>query len=147
MLLLCRDQAVQRLSAAVKNEHLKTAVADFERHIRVEKNLSIHTVRNYIADIRQFEKFAKGKNIEGLEKIDQDIVRSYLAWLYRSKVKKTTISRKLASLRAFFKFLLREGKIRVNPAEAIQGPKTEKYLPVFFSSPPPDKTTPLIHYW
>lgn len=121
------------MTVAVKERSMEQAVVNFERHIAVEKNLSAHTVRNYIADIRQFGAFLKERSKETVTEIDQDDIRSYLARLYRSKVKKATISRKLASVRAFFKFLLREGKIRENPAETLQGPKPEKYLPAFLS--------------
>jgi len=118
---------------AVKERLMEQTVAEFERHIAVEKNLSPHTVRNYISDIQQFGEFLKEGNIGTFTTINQDDIRSYLARLYRRKVKKTTISRKLASVKTFFKFLLREGKIHSNPAEALQGPKSEKYLPAFLS--------------
>jgi len=61
------------------------------------------------------------------------VVRTFLASLYRGKTKKVTISRKVASLRAFFTFLLREGVVRYNPAQMVQAPKTDKYLPSFLS--------------
>jgi len=53
--------------------------------------------------------------------------------LHRQKVKKVTINRKISSLRAFYKYLLRNGKIKKNPVSMIQSPKTEKYMPTFLS--------------
>ncbi len=116
------------------------AIRDFENHIVMERNLSPHTRRNYINDIRQFQEFLSENNMF-IEKgnsgphipIDHMTLRAFLAFLYRQKVKRVTISRKIASLRAFFKYLLREGRVPYNPADMIQAPKVEKYLPTFLS--------------
>ncbi|MCK9275357.1 MAG: tyrosine recombinase XerC [Syntrophales bacterium] len=112
---------------------MEWAVDAFERHIAIEKSLSVHTVRSYISDIREFRKFLEERKCAEPDEVDQYLIRFYLARLYKSSNKKTTISRKLASLRAFFKFLLREGKIRVNPVEMMKGPRLEQYLPTFLS--------------
>ena len=116
------------------------AIRDFQAHIEVERNLSPHTRRSYISDIRQFQEFLfennstveKGSADSNIQ-LDHMVLRAFLAFLYRKKVKKVTISRKIASLRAFFKYLLREGRVPYNPADMIQAPKVEKYLPAFLS--------------
>ena len=159
LLLPCGDPALFRLarhssqtsiegwiSAIAHGNHqeeqrfVDQAVRDFEAYIEMERNLSPHTRRNYIADIRQFQEFLSENNISINKesddrhiRIDHMILRSFLAFLYKQKVKKVTISRKIASLRAFFKYLLREGRIPYNPADMIQSPKIEKYLPAFLS--------------
>jgi integrase/recombinase XerC len=61
------------------------------------------------------------------------LIRSYLRALYLRKVKKATIARKLAAVRSFFKYLLREGRIKANPAELVKAPSPEKHIPVFLS--------------
>ena len=61
------------------------------------------------------------------------LIRSFLASLYREKLRKVTISRKVAALRSFYRYLLREGKVRFNPAELLQLPRCEKYIPVVLS--------------
>ncbi len=61
------------------------------------------------------------------------VIRSFLASLYREKLRKVTISRKVAALRSFYRYLLREGKVRFNPAELMQLPRCEKYIPVVLS--------------
>ena len=61
------------------------------------------------------------------------VIRSFLASLYREKLRKVTISRKVAALRSFYRYLLREGKVRFNPAELVQLPRCEKYIPVVLS--------------
>ena len=115
------------------------ALAAFERHLRVERNLSPQTIRAYMADLGQFRGFLvqgpAGRQGGGdlLERADSLALRSYLADLYRRKLRKTSIGRKLAALKTFYAFLLREGRIRTSPAELIQAPKAEKYVPKVLS--------------
>lgn len=115
---------------------LNQAIADFGRHIRIEKNLSPHTVAAYLKDLEQFQQFllTAEPGVER-EEVSEDIVliRSFLVSLYRRKMKKVSVSRKIASLRAFYNFLLREGKVNINPAELLQLPRCEKYIPTVLS--------------
>lgn len=118
---------------------MEKAIRDFETHMKVVRNLSPHTMRNYLSDLRQFKEFLIDKNIlkgegeEALAGIDHMVIRAFLGSLYRRKIKKVTISRKVAALRAFFKYLQRTGKVRNNPAEMMQMPRADKYLPTFLS--------------
>lgn len=119
---------------------MENATRAFGAHIEIERNFSPHTKRSYLSDLRQFQDFLSENNISAKEDgddrvihIDQTTIRAFLAFLYRKKIKKVTISRKISSLRAFFKYLLREGRVKNNPAEMIQTPKVEKYLPTFLS--------------
>jgi integrase/recombinase XerC len=110
----------------------------FERHLRVERNLSAHTVRAYLADLAQFRRYlekASPDRREGdlLERADVLALRGYLADLYRRRLRKASIGRKLASLKTFYAFLLRRGRIRSNPAELLQAPKAEKHVPKVLS--------------
>lgn len=109
---------------------MEKAIRDFENHMEVVRNLSPHTRRNYSADLRQFREFLKSTGKDGID-IDHMVIRAFLGSLYRRKVKKVTISRKIAALRAFFKYLLREGRVKNNPAEMVQAPQADKYLPTF----------------
>ena len=65
--------------------------------------------------------------------VQTETMRAYLAYLYGRKLKKVSINRKISSLRAFYKYLLREGIIKRNPAQSVQTPKMEKYMPTFLS--------------
>jgi len=118
-------------------ELLKKAVEDFGRHIKIERNLSGHTVEAYVTDLRQFQEFiARSDNAAAQKKEIPDdplLIRSFLVWLYRVKMSKTSVSRKIASLRSFYRYLLKEGKIGLNPAELVQLPRTEKYIPSVLS--------------
>ncbi|MBE9546060.1 MAG: tyrosine recombinase XerC [Proteobacteria bacterium] len=109
---------------------MEKAIRDFENHMEFVRNLSPHTRRNYSADLRQFREFLKSTGKDGID-IDHMVIRAFLGSLYRRKVKKITISRKIAALRAFFKYLLREGRVKNNPAEMVQAPQADKYLPAF----------------
>jgi integrase/recombinase XerC len=112
-------------------------IGDFQTHLTVERNVSSHTCRAYIDDIKEFNRFLQEneyiRNGSGLAGIELETVRAYLAYLFRQQIKKVTINRKLSSLRAFYKYLIRSGKVKNNPAEMIQSSKTEKYIPTFLS--------------
>jgi integrase/recombinase XerC len=115
---------------------LDEAISDFARHMRIERNLSPHTWKSYLADLGQFRVFLERRTSPArAEEVPADpmVIRSFLASLYRQKLSKATISRKVASLRSFYRYLLREGKASFNPAELVQLPRCEKYIPVVLS--------------
>lgn len=111
------------------------AVRDFRRYLEVEKNSSPHTVRNYLSDLSAFDAFLGSKHASRLLDSDPLKVRAYLASLQRDGVKRSTVARKLAVLRSFFDFLIREERISVNPARIVTTPKQERRLPHFLSHP------------
>lgn len=112
-------------------------IRDFQTYLEVERNVSAHTGTAYIGDVQEFAGFLVDHHF--IEKTDEiiaiepEIIRQYLSHLYRQKVKKVTVNRKISSLRAFYKYVLRTGVIRKNPAEMVQTLKTEKYMPTFLS--------------
>jgi integrase/recombinase XerC len=112
---------------------LDSLLEAFERYMSVEKNLSPHTQRNYSRDLRHFGEFLKQQHPGlGVKTIESAVIRAYLGTLYK-KNKKSSIARKLASLRTFFKFLLRRGILDSNPAAAVATPRLEKHMPGFLS--------------
>ena len=121
-------------------------IQDFQIYLEVERNVSAHTRTAYIADIQEFACFLHNNNfIKRQDEIfdaEPENIREFLSYLYRQKVKKVTVNRKLSSLRAFYKYVLRTGKIKNNPAEMIQTLKTEKYMPNFLSV---DETLQLLN--
>jgi integrase/recombinase XerC len=112
-------------------------IQDFQIYLEVERNVTAHTRVAYIADIQEFVRFLHNnnfiKNQDEIINVEPENIREYLSYLYRQKVKKVTVNRKVSSLRAFYKYVLRTGKIKNNPAEMIQTLKTEKYMPTFLS--------------
>jgi integrase/recombinase XerC len=112
-------------------------IDDFQTYLRVERNVSEHTCRAYIDDVGEFIKFLKKNDFindqDGLFGIEAETVRAYLGFLFRQKIKKVTVNRKISSLRAFYKYLVRSGKTKNNPAEPVRTSKTEKYIPIFLS--------------
>lgn len=113
------------------NEH----VEQFLQHLRYERNLSPHTLRNYASDLEQFRAhlFAVEKREDfPIDAIDRLTIREWMASLHGDH-KKTSVARKLASLRTFFQFLVREGKLESNPAKQVATPKIERKLPTHLS--------------
>ncbi len=119
---------------------MEKEIENFGIYMEIERNFSPHTKRNYLADVRQFKSFLDAQAISLTHNdkneeiaIDYMVIRAFLGSLYRERIKKVTIARKVTALRTFFEYLQREGKIKVNPARMVQAPKSEKYIPVFLS--------------
>jgi integrase/recombinase XerC len=113
-------------------------VEDFLNFLTTEKGASEHTTKNYGIDLREFMKFIAEKELPSLTYLD---IRSFLAFLKTREYSKNSISRKLACLRSFFKYLVRENVLAQNPAAGIATPKKEKRLPSFMN---PDEITKLL---
>ena len=128
-------------------------LTQFLEHLRYERNVSEHTLRNYASDLEQFlDYLAPAENKTGdqkpakhpaaqkkkrrepdLNQIDHITIREWLSSLHTAQKKKTSIARKLAALRTFFQFLVREGVLEQNPAKLVATPRLEKKLPVHLS--------------
>jgi integrase/recombinase XerC len=113
---------------------------EFLEHLRYERNVSEHTCRNYQSDLQQFLDYLApanpktGKRVEPpLTEIDHITIREWLATLHSGQKKKSSIARKLAALRTFFQFLVREGSLEQNPAKMVSTPRQEKKLPKHLS--------------
>jgi len=111
----------------------------FSDYLKYQRNASEHTLRNYISDLDQFYDYLCPRTAEGartalnISEIDHITIREYMATLYQAKRKKTSISRKLATLRTFFRFLCREQVLEMNPARLVSSPRLEKRLPKVIS--------------
>ena len=117
---------------------LERDIVQFEQHLRSERGLSSHTLRNYGMDIRQFARFLTNqastpahasvawRNVEPVE------VRAFLASGH-GRLSPATLSRKLSALRTFFKYLLREGRVERNPAQHVERMKQPRMHPDFLS--------------
>lgn len=119
---------------------IEQLLTQFHDHLRYERNVSEHTLRNYASDLQQFYDFlapaeaTTGKRNEpDLAQIDHLTIREWLATLHSAQKKKASVARKLAALRTFFQFLVREGVVEMNPAKLVSTPRLEKKLPVHLS--------------
>jgi len=115
-------------------------LTQFLDHLRYERNVSAHTLRNYASDLEQFldhiapADVKSGKRAEpDIKQIDHITIREWLSALHSDQKKKTSIARKLAALRTFFQFLVRESVLEMNPAKLVATPRKEKKLPVHLS--------------
>jgi integrase/recombinase XerC len=129
-------------------------IAEFIAYLEVERNLSPATVEAYEGDLRNFLGFAAATGPAGPGgdvdpgRVDRKLVRRYLAQVGKGH-KPATVERAAASLRAFFRFLMREGAVEMNPASLVRTPKKEKRLPGavpiddvlrLLDAPPDDRT-------
>lgn len=111
--------------------NFKSYCNDFIEYLQIEKNASPYTIQFYHQDLENFSSFLKQEGVTDLGQIEYRLVRIYLTKLYDSKLSRRTASRKLSSLRSFFKFLEREGRVNQNPFVHVLLPKTDKPLPTF----------------
>ncbi len=99
----------------------------FLDYLRAEKNYSPHTIAGYCHDLERFYRLLDGRP---LREVSKDVVRSYLAAMNAEGLSKRTISRRMAALRTYFRFLVREEVLEKNPLAAVRNPKLEKKLPI-----------------
>jgi len=110
------------------------AIRTFVTYLDLERGASCETIRSYHSDLRQFVRFLKtlGSTHDVVPEphlITSVIIRNFLGWLDRQQRKKSSLARKLATLRSFFRFLLQEGWVHTNPAAQVRSPQLGKHLP------------------
>jgi integrase/recombinase XerC len=110
-------------------------IQQFIQYLSLEKNASPHTCRCYRKDLEGFEDFLRSSGmylnpagVVEIKGVDRLAIRKYMSFLHR-KNKKSSIARKISTLRSFFKYLIREQVISSNPAKSVSTPKVEKTLP------------------
>jgi integrase/recombinase XerC len=116
---------------------MRTSVARFLKFLAVERNASAYTVKSYREDLTALTDYlseANGGHPPSPGNITVLDLRGYVAALHESGYAKTTIARHLASLRSFFRFGLREGWAKTNPAKPLRNPRKGRTLPHFLSS-------------
>jgi len=105
---------------------MQSYVNKYLAHIEHNRNFSSQTLRAYRNDLYQYLSFLTGEGCHDLESVTRLLLRSFLAFLKKRNYSKTTIARKLVSIRSLYKFLYREGVVKGNPVENIRTPKLEK---------------------
>src|SRR5438874_7433823 len=140
---------VTSTQSATQPKRFTPLVQQFLDYLRLEKHFSDYTVKSYGADLIQFGQFLAGEigqhnaeppmNVvipdspasldEKQCKCEPLQIREFLAYLYGQNYTKSTTARKLATLRSFYKFLIRKGSVQASPLAQIRTPKQEKRLP------------------
>jgi integrase/recombinase XerC len=115
---------------------MKTAIDKFLEYLRAVKNSSPHTITNYGKDLDQFVAYLSPPGLEppALTAVTHNIIREFVGHLHDHHLQKSSIARKLAALRSFFKYCVREGELKENPARLVPTPKLPKRIPAVLSA-------------
>ncbi|MBC7335144.1 MAG: site-specific integrase, partial [Clostridia bacterium] len=103
---------------------------DFLSYLRLERGAAGSTISAYGRDIADFLNFCAGRAVKAKE-VDAWLIRAYLAGLSRKGLRRTTVARKIAALRSFYRYLRRRGEVAANPFSLVCAPRPEKHLPLF----------------
>jgi integrase/recombinase XerC len=123
-------------SAARARHKMKTAIGKYLEYLSAVKNSSPHTISNYGKDLGQFLAYLSPPGLEppALTAITHNTIREFVGYLYDHRLQKSSIARKLAALRSFFKYCVREGRLQENPARLVPTPKLPKRIPSVLSA-------------
>ena len=115
---------------------MKTAIGKFLEYLRAVKNSSPHTISNYGKDLGQFIAYLSPPGLEppALTAVTHNTIREFVGYLHDQHLQKSSIARKLAALRSFFKYCVREGRLQENPARLVPTPKLPKRIPSVLSA-------------
>ena len=120
---------------------MKNPVGEFLRYLDHERGVSHHTLRSYAADLAEFEAFLAREKLGGLARADARAIRGWLASLHERKLARSSVARKLASVRSCLKYLARRGVVELNAARQVRSPKLPQRLPSFL---PKDESKNLL---
>src|SRR5262249_614425 len=115
---------------------MKLEIEEYLRYLQSVRNSSPHTILNYGKDLAQFVAYLSppGAQSPSLREITHIIIREYVGHLHDQGLEKSSIARKLAALRSFFKYCVREGKLEESPARLVPTPKLPKRVPSVLSA-------------
>lgn len=109
---------------------MEAKISEFLDYIIKQKNYSLNTAKNYEIDILEFKDYLNKEMINYLD-VDYEFIKGYLMALYKRKLSRNTVARKLSSLRSFYKYLFNNDLIKTNPFKYVGTPKKEKRLPKY----------------
>ncbi|MFP4071147.1 MAG: tyrosine recombinase XerC, partial [Desulfovibrionales bacterium] len=110
-------------------ENPSEEVQVFLAYLDVEKGYSPATLGAYGTDLVQFQSYCAGRKVLRLGDVNRNHIRGFVAWLHGRKVSKSSMARKLSSLRSFFRFCIRKGWIERDPCAGVHNPKQDKRHP------------------
>jgi len=111
---------------------MKKELGEFLEYLKHEKGASAHTLDGYRIDLTQLADHLAGRKIR-LTEVDNIVLRGFLVELYRNKLTKSSVARKLAAIRSFFEFGMKRKWMSANPAKALATPRIERRVPAFLS--------------
>ncbi|KGP92849.1 recombinase XerC [Pontibacillus chungwhensis BH030062] len=111
----------------------------FTEYLQIEKNASSYTIHFYQSDLHSFKAFLQREGDLSWEEVDYPIIRVFLTELYDQQLSRRSVSRKLSSLRSFYRFLEREGHVESNPFLHVSLPKQQNPIPSFLYEEELDK--------
>lgn len=103
----------------------------FLSYLKFEKRYSAHTINAYQRDLNDFLEYAEIEKVGDFENLSASYIRSWIVFLIEKGLKNRSVNRKLASLRSFYKWLMKEEIVYSSPMSKVNGPKSEKHLPQF----------------
>ena len=115
---------------------MRKYISLFINYLQYERKYSRYTVNSYFNDLSQFALYlekmeaSEGESVE-IDRVDADIVRSWMMSLMEQKLTPSSVNRKLSSLQSFFKYLVRKGVVNKHPLKLVSGPQKSKSLPYF----------------
>ncbi len=104
-------------------------IDSFVRHLSHERRLSGHTCKNYRRDLIRLAEWCDEQDVTAWTDLDDEHIRAFAATCYRRGLSPRSIQRQLSAARTFFRYLLREKKVRKNPVQSVSAPKSGKRLP------------------
>src|ERR1700722_19202049 len=115
---------------------MQSAIESFLRFLRIEKNVAPLTLKSYAEDLESFTLFLQERlgQVPDPSEVTVAILRAYVSYLHECQYAKTTIARRLACLRSFYRHCCREGIVPSNPAKALRTPRTGRKLPHFLTT-------------
>jgi integrase/recombinase XerC len=111
---------------------MENLISKFIEYLKYQKNYSSYTCKNYYEDLKEYNSFLNIEHIK-YDEMNYKLCLNYLSYLNENNNSKSTISRKLSSLRTFYKYLVFENKVKSNPFLLVSSPKKEKKIPKFIN--------------
>ncbi len=107
----------------------KAWINTFIRHLQYERRLSELTCKHYRRDVESLQQFAESQGIDRWQDLDNQHCRDYTTSHFRKGISPRSLQRRLSAFRTFYRYLMREKHVRINPVLDIKAPKSGKRLP------------------
>ena len=111
----------------------------FLNYLYIEKGLSQNTVKAYEVDLLAFISWVTDNTNTDVKNIKEDNINKYISYLFKTKLKSSSVNRKISSIKSFYLFLIKKNIINTSPISEVISPKQEKYLPSSMSEDEVDK--------